>query len=70
MSRQVLRALALHDAAATLPTHDARAQVRSAALDMAARGLKRMQSLAALKRKLGPTPRSVPLPNRESKADL
>ena len=54
MSRQVLRALALHDAAATLATHDARVQVRSAALDVAARGLKRMQSLAALKRKLGP----------------
>lgn len=69
MSRQVVRALALHDAAATLATHDARAQVRSAALDMAARGLKRMQSLAALERELGPAPRSMPLPNRDRKAD-
>jgi thiol-disulfide isomerase/thioredoxin len=69
MSRQVLRALALHDAAATLASHDARAQVRSAALDVAARGLKRMQSLAALEREHGPTPRPVPLPSRERKAD-
>lgn len=68
MSRQVLRALALHDAAATLPTHDARAQVRSAALDMAARGLKRMQSAAALEREFGSAPRSVPVPGREGKS--
>jgi thiol-disulfide isomerase/thioredoxin len=68
MSRQVLRALALHDGAATLPTQDARAQVRSAALDVAARGVRRMQSVATLERELGPAPRPVPLPNRKGKA--
>jgi hypothetical protein len=56
MSRQVLRALALHDSAASLADHAARNAVRKAALESAATGLKRMEQANTLAAELGPLP--------------
>jgi thiol-disulfide isomerase/thioredoxin len=56
MSRAVVRALAIHDAASGLAHHEASTAIRSAALKAAAASLRRMESLATLKAELGPLP--------------
>jgi thiol-disulfide isomerase/thioredoxin len=56
MSRAVVRALAIHDAAADLAHRDAATLVRSAALKAAAASLRRMESLAALEAERGSAP--------------
>jgi thiol-disulfide isomerase/thioredoxin len=56
MSREVVRALAIHDGAANLVDHETRTAIRSSALKAAAAGLRRMESLAELEGQLGPLP--------------
>jgi thiol-disulfide isomerase/thioredoxin len=56
MSRAVVRALAIHDAATGLAHHEASTTIRSAALKAAAASLRRMESLAALEAEIGPLP--------------
>jgi AhpC/TSA family len=56
MSRQVMRALALHDSAVSLADHAARIAVRKAALESAAAGLGRMEKANKLSAELGPLP--------------
>jgi thiol-disulfide isomerase/thioredoxin len=69
ISRQVLRALALHDAAQSLKPHQARLEVRSAALEAASAGLARLKSLAALERELGRLSGAMPVPGRAKKTE-
>jgi thiol-disulfide isomerase/thioredoxin len=54
MSHDVVRALAIHDAASGLAHHEARTAIRSSALKAAATSLRRMESLATLETELGP----------------
>jgi hypothetical protein len=56
MSREVVRALAIHDTASRLTQHEARTAIRSAALKAAAASLRRMESLAALEAEIEPRP--------------
>jgi hypothetical protein len=56
MSLEVVRALAIHDAASRLADHEARTTIRSSALKAAAASLRRMESLTALEAEIGPLP--------------
>jgi hypothetical protein len=65
LSRQLMRALALHDAADALAEREGRRQVRGAALKSAAATLRRLESLAALEAEHGPLPQPPVGPPRE-----
>ena len=65
MSRQVYRALAVHDSAAGLADHETRSAVRKAALKSAAHDLKRMEKASALA--AGRTPSYVVVTSRDRK---
>lgn len=65
LSRQIMRALALHDAAAALADRDDRRQVRGAALRAATATLRRLESIAAVEAKHGPTPQPAVGPPRD-----
>ncbi len=56
MSRQVMRALALHDFAVSVADHAARNAVRKTALESAAAALRRMEKANKLSAELGPLP--------------
>jgi thiol-disulfide isomerase/thioredoxin len=64
-SRQLMRALALHDAADGLAEREGRRQVRGAALKAAAVTLRRLESLADLEAEHGPLPLPPIGPPRE-----
>jgi len=67
MSRQVLRALAVHDSAAGLADRETRGAVRKAALKSAAQDFKRLQKASALAAELGQLPPYVVAASRERK---
>lgn len=56
MSRQLMRALVVHDSAAGLADHATRSTVRGAALTSAAQDLRRMEKASALAAELGALP--------------
>jgi hypothetical protein len=65
LSRQLMRALALHDAAGALAEREGRRQVRGAALKAAAVTLRHLEALADLEAEYGPLPQAPIGPPRE-----
>lgn len=66
-ARQMMRALALYDAAGGLAEHEGRQQVRAAALRAAAATLRRLETLETLEAEHGPLPQAPVGPPREGR---